>query len=79
MDLADSDLQICQKVFKINMDDVPNNVRFTNDYYGANNTQQSKIIFVNGRYTSFALLPVDYGKIISEQFFFHNCLVHMLF
>lgn len=48
MDLADSDLQICQKVFKINMDDVPNNVRFTNDYYGANNTHQSRIIFVNG-------------------------------
>lgn len=48
LDLDDTDIHICQTVFKINPEDVPKNVRFTNDYYGSNNTQQSKIIFVNG-------------------------------
>ena len=49
LDLADTDLLICKEVFKINPQDVRNSIRFTNDYYGANNTQQSKIVFVNGK------------------------------
>lgn len=48
MDLADSDLQLCQKVFKINLQDVYNYVQFSDDYYGGNHTRQSNIVFVNG-------------------------------
>ena len=50
MDLAYSDIQMCQEVFKIDTSDVDINVQFSNDYYGGNHTQQSKIVFVNGRY-----------------------------
>lgn len=48
MTLANSDLQVCQQVFKIDPSDVDNNVQFSLDYYGGNHTQQTRIIFVNG-------------------------------
>ncbi|XP_045193377.2 thymus-specific serine protease-like [Mercenaria mercenaria] len=48
MDLSDSDIQQCGYIFKINPYDVDDNVQFSNDYYGGNHTQQSKIVFVNG-------------------------------
>ncbi|XP_060582512.1 thymus-specific serine protease-like [Ruditapes philippinarum] len=48
MDLENSDIQMCRDVFKIDTSDVDVNVQFSNDYYGGNHTQQSKIIFVNG-------------------------------
>jgi len=48
MTLADSDLQLCQDVFKISVPDVDVNVQFSNDYYGANHTAQKNIVFVNG-------------------------------
>lgn len=59
MDLADSDLQICQKVYKIDIADVFNNVQFSNDYYGGNHTQQSNIVFVNGK-KMFNILLTEY-------------------
>ncbi|KAH3770490.1 hypothetical protein DPMN_171777, partial [Dreissena polymorpha] len=70
MSLAYSDLQICQKIFKINPADVDVDVQFTNDYYGGNRTQQSKIVFVNG-----SIDPWHWLSILTNQTALHQYAV----
>ncbi|WAR11720.1 TSSP-like protein [Mya arenaria] len=70
MSLDFSDLQICQKVFKINEEDVFSNVQFSNDYYGANHTAQSNIVFVNGN-----IDPWHYLSILADQEMYRNVAV----
>jgi serine protease 16 len=47
MDLTSNTL-LCQQLFGLNADNVEDRIAFSNDYYGGNTPDASRIIFVNG-------------------------------
>lgn len=51
-DLEHSGPYICEKVFKMTLKDVQQNVDFTNIYYGGREIKQSNIVFVNGKFST---------------------------